>query len=111
VTTVINIKNEKREFYDTSCDVYIGRPGPFGNPFRIGPDGDREQVIAKYRTWFYNKLKDEAFRGSVEALKGKRLLCWCKPDACHGDVIVEYLEGIKNEKHRNTPSVDFTAFQ
>ncbi len=37
----------KRERYD----VYIGRPGPWGNPFVIGRDGTREQVIAKYRTW------------------------------------------------------------
>ena len=104
MTTVVNIKKEK-------CDVYIGRPSSLGNPFRIGPDGDREQVIEKYREWFYNKLKDEEFRGRVEALKEKRLGCWCKPDACHGDVIVEYLEGIKYERNRNTPSVDFTAFQ
>ena len=29
-------------------DVYIGRPSKWGNPYVIGPDGTREQVIAKY---------------------------------------------------------------
>ncbi len=103
MTTVVNVKKEH-------CDVYIGRPGPFGNPFRIGTDGDREQVINKYREWFYNKLKDEAFRGKIETLKGKRLGCWCKPLNCHGDIIVEYLEGITHEKHRNTPPIDLEYF-
>lgn len=31
--------------------VYIGRPGKWGNPFVIGRDGSREEVIAKYRAW------------------------------------------------------------
>jgi len=29
-------------------DVYIGRPGKWGNPFQIGRDGTREQVITRY---------------------------------------------------------------
>ena len=44
-TTVINIRNDKR------YDVYIGRPSKWGNPFVIGRDGTREQVIKKYRDW------------------------------------------------------------
>jgi hypothetical protein len=31
--------------------VYIGRGSKWGNPFRIGPDGDRAAVIAKYERW------------------------------------------------------------
>jgi len=31
--------------------VYIGRPSKWGNPFVIGRDGSRADVIAKYRTW------------------------------------------------------------
>ncbi|RWK52772.1 MAG: DUF4326 domain-containing protein, partial [Mesorhizobium sp.] len=31
--------------------VYIGRPSKWGNPFVIGPDGSRAEVIAKYRAW------------------------------------------------------------
>ena len=31
--------------------VYVGRPSKWGNPFAIGRDGTRDQVIAKYRVW------------------------------------------------------------
>jgi len=37
----------RRERYD----VYVGRPSPWGNPFVIGRDGTREEVIAKYAAW------------------------------------------------------------
>ena len=43
-TTVVHCKREP-------YDVYIGRPGPWGNPFEIGTDGTREEVIAKYEEW------------------------------------------------------------
>jgi hypothetical protein len=74
--------------------IRIGRPSVFGNPFKIGRDGDRGQVIEKYRRYFSDRVaKDEAFRVAVEGLKGKKLLCYCHPRACHGDVIAEYLNG------------------
>lgn len=65
--------------------VYIGRPGPWGNPFVIGKDGSREQVIEKYRTSLTPELIDRARR----ELKGRDLICWCAPAACHGDVLIE----------------------
>jgi hypothetical protein len=77
-------------------DVYIGRAyrdqpaSIFQNPFKIGPDGSRQQVIEKYRQY----AKDsQIIQQGLEALRGKTLACWCKPDACHGDVLVEMLEG------------------
>jgi hypothetical protein len=45
-----------------------------------------------YKDWFYRRLTDPVFRDKVHSLKGKVLACWCKPDTCHGDIIVEYLE-------------------
>jgi len=89
-TQVVNIRKEK-------ADVYIGRGSSFGNPFVIGKDSDREQVIGKYQVYFYSRLSsDEAFKQQVLALRGKTLGCFCKPKACHGDVIVEYLNGGRN---------------
>lgn len=74
--------------------VYVGRPTMFGNPFVIGKDGNREQVIAKYKVWFMGKVQtDLRFAKAVEQLKGQNLACWCAPQACHADVIIEYLEG------------------
>jgi len=86
MTKVVHCKKEK-------YDVYIGRPSIFGNPFTIGKDGDREKVINLFRSYFYNRLDyDIDFKTEVEKLKGKILACWCKPEACHGDIIIEYLE-------------------
>ena len=74
--------------------VYIGRGSTFGNPYRVGLDGTRTEVIQRYREYFYGRISsDLAFRKAVEDLAGKRLLCYCRPKACHGDVIVEYLDG------------------
>ena len=90
MTSVVNIRRDK-------CDVYIGRGSPFGNPFRIGRDGSREQVIELYRQKIIKRMiSDELFVDEVMALRGKRLGCYCKPLACHGDVIVELIEGRKS---------------
>ena len=72
-------------------DVYIGRGSIFGNPYIIGRDGTREEVIKKYRKWFYNKLRSPKFQFEINKLSGKRLGCFCKPLDCHGDVIANYL--------------------
>jgi hypothetical protein len=72
----------KRERYD----VYIGRPSKWGNPFVIGPDGDRSEVIAKYRVYL---LASPELVAALPELRGKVLGCWCKPLACHGDVLAE----------------------
>ena len=67
-------------------DVYIGRPSKWGNPFVIGRDGSREEVIEKYRSWI---LSQAHLVAALPELKGKILGCWCKPYPCHGDVLVE----------------------
>lgn len=85
-------------------DVYIGRGSGFGNPFVIGRDGTRAEVIAKFRLWF-GSADGESLRNRLRRNFGHRSLvfgCHCKPEDCHGDVYVEYLESIKTE---NTPSL------
>ena len=72
-------------------DVYIGRPSIFGNPYSVMKYG-RQGCIHQYRLYFYNKIKkDPEFKKKVLDLKGKTLGCWCKPLACHGDIIAEYI--------------------
>jgi hypothetical protein len=87
--------------------VYIGpnREGAprnlFGNPYKIGVDGDRAWIIVKYEIYL---------RGSPDLLEiirrwpGDKVLgCWCKPEECHGDVIVKIWEEMHaelgNEEH------------
>ena len=72
----------KREPYD----VYIGRPGKWGNPFVIGKDGTRDEVIEKYRIWINSQ---PSLVANFQEIKGKVLGCWCSPNACHGDVLLE----------------------
>lgn len=86
-TRVVNV-------HRTSCDEAITRPSVFGNPFVLGKDGDRLQVLEKFSIYFFSRLRtDPKFRASVEQLRGKTLGCVCKPQQCHGDVIAAFLNG------------------
>ena len=73
-----------------SFTKYIGRGTKFGNKYVIGPDGTREDVIAKHKKDFYTnpELQEAVW---IE-LRGEIIGCSCKPLACHGDTYVEYIE-------------------
>lgn len=66
-------------------DVYIGRPSKWGNPFEIGKDGTRSEVIRKYEMWLIHQPK---LMADLHELKGKTLGCWCSPKQCHGEVLM-----------------------
>ena len=68
-------------------DVYIGRPSKWGNPYRVGVDGTREQVIEKYKELL--KTKPELVEAVRRELRGKVLGCWCSPKPCHGDLLAK----------------------
>ena len=95
-TVVVNIKKEP-------FDVYIGRAGRgedgyFGNPFRIGNGMGRDDAVNAYRKYFADRIeKDSEFKRRVLALKAKRLGCFCKPNACHGDVIADWLNKMEQK--------------
>jgi len=90
MTKVVNVKDYKRKQY-----TLIDRTTCFGNPFVIGKHGGRKQVLELFKMYFEWRIKhDKYFRFQVEELKGKTLACWCKPLACHGDIIAEYLDSL-----------------
>jgi hypothetical protein len=76
--------------------VYIGRTHPgrpyqlpgskWRNPFKVGRDGFRVQVIAKYSAWICDQPK---LLAALPELRDRDLVCWCAPLACHGDVLLE----------------------
>lgn len=71
--------------------VYVGRPSKWGNPYEIGRDGTRNQVIKKYMDWI-------EIRGMLQAdakaeLCGRDLVCWCVPLPCHADILLEIANG------------------
>jgi hypothetical protein len=72
-------------------DVYIGRPSVWGNPFAIGRDGDRGEVIRKYEAWL--RARPAMMERARQELRGKVLACWCAPQACHGDVLLRVANG------------------
>jgi hypothetical protein len=69
--------------------VYVGRPSKWGNPFKIGIHGTREQVITKYREWILASIADNPRVYDLEELREKDLVCWCHPQPCHGDVLIQ----------------------
>ena len=98
ITKVVN-KDKGEKF-----DVYIGRGSPWGNPHAVGfgaspgeEQNDREEAIRKFKydfeRGFLRKSKEDALE-----LKGKTLGCHCKPLACHGDVLAEYLNSLDDGK-------------
>lgn len=87
-TKVVHWKKEE-------CDVYIGRPTKWGNPFshKKGTQAEflvssREEAIEAFRKWI-TEGEGMHLLDSIGELKGKTLGCWCKPLACHGDVLAE----------------------
>ena len=65
--------------------VYVGRPSIWGNPYVIGKDGTRTEVIKKYRD---RLVASPHLMSQLEDLRGKDLICWCSPQACHADVLL-----------------------
>jgi len=96
MTTVIHINWAPQGWQDKSNYVYIGRAGCglsgyFGNPIKI-EGGKRGSTLKNYRRYLEHRLMtDTAFYTRVKELKGKTLVCFCKPKPCHGDILIEYI--------------------
>jgi hypothetical protein len=69
-------------------DVYIGRSSKWGNPFVIGKDGTRDEVIQKYDVWLDTQPE---LLAALPELQDKILGCWCAPKSCHGHILVARL--------------------
>jgi hypothetical protein len=93
--------------------IYVGRKTTYrpefgadfsilSNPYTIRKHGTREDVMALYRQWLPARLQAQsaearAVEGLVERVRaGEKLLliCWCAPQACHGDVIGAEIERV-----------------
>ncbi len=91
-TKVVNLKEE-------SYDIRIDRSSKFGNPFHVGRDGSRIEVIEKFSLWIkgeaythFKQRERKLILKNLHQLGGKRLGCWCSPKPCHGDIYVTLLE-------------------
>ena len=95
-----------KEWMEDENNVYIGRRGvvfidgvrfpktnsTFCNIFKVGKDGTRQEVIIKYKDYIITKLKEDPdLQNELNKMKGKNLGCWCCPELCHGNVLLELI--------------------
>jgi hypothetical protein len=76
--------------------VYIGRGSPWGNQFVIGPDGDRDEVCDKHQAYVDST---PGLKARIrKELRGRDVVCFCKPKRCHGDYLVKVANSNKKSK-------------
>ncbi len=124
MTDVQNVKvnnirpkyNNLQEWCNDHSNVYIGRKGIvfinkerypkedsiWANPFKITSLTNREQVLQEYESYIRKKLdSDKTLIQKLLDLKSKHLGCWCKPEQCHGDILIKLI----NEYDKNSDSL------
>jgi hypothetical protein len=84
----MRILNKHRDIIPADA-IYIGRGSKWGNPFIIGKDGDRAEVIEKYCHWI---CANTELLSHLHELVGHDLWCFCRPFLCHGDALMILLE-------------------
>jgi len=92
---MIVINKHKATPEEFRAAVYIGRGSPLGNPYVLGQDGTRAEVVEKYRKWLVKKLihRDPIVEVAFRKLRPEdTLMCYCAPEPCHGDVIKVFYE-------------------
>jgi hypothetical protein len=108
-TTIVNVKKEKlqkrgikdfEEWKSKQNTVYIGRNMDFyvkgakgskwANPFSVKKYG-RNECLKKYKEYI---LSNTELLNSLNELKGKELGCWCHPEQCHGDILIEIIKSL-----------------
>lgn len=94
IETLAKIWNKKHGNTPASA-VYIGRPSPWGNPWSIGLLS-RDEVLIRFKSYAVDKYKNDP--SWLEPLKGKDLECWCAPQKCHGDILLEILDEFEKDK-------------
>ena len=101
--------NNLEEWIANDNNFYIGRAGVifinkkryptkqsvFANPYKIGKDGTRQEVIFKYKEYLNN---DKSLINKLISLKDKNLGCWCYPEYCHGNVLLELIHKYSIDK-------------
>lgn len=76
---------------DPDDAIYIGRPSNWGNPFVIEVGRTRAEAVAMFETYLLSQ--PDLIDSVREELRGKDLVCFCAPHACHGDVLLRIANG------------------
>ncbi len=113
-TSVVNVRAQNirprysnlKEWMEDPKNSYIGRGGTvfigdrsfsypgskWGNPFKPSKHNTKEQRIRQYEEYIRERIERESLQKELLSMKGKVLGCWCKPEGCHGDVLVRLIE-------------------
>lgn len=118
LSTVVNVKvahirpqyDNLEEWMKDPQNIYIGRKGIvfiaqddgskkrfppnnsyWANPFKVDKNSTREDIVLKYKNYITEKLDHDGW-DKLNELRGKKLGCWCKPDICHGDILLNLLD-------------------
>ena len=104
-TSVVRIRNERGQCVQ-DCDVYIGRAvtrggwdlahSEWNNPFTVRDWG---QLGSLSRYEYHIRYERPDLLSRLPELVGKRLGCWCKPEPCHGDVLVKLVNEFHPDFH------------
>jgi hypothetical protein len=110
---VVNVKvryirpkfDNLEEWMNDEMNVYIGRKGAvfingqrfpkhdsiWYNPYKV-KDVGRSEALDMYKKYIIDRLINEQnMFNKFNQLKGKNLGCWCAPEPCHGDILVEII--------------------
>jgi len=96
----IAVINRRRYPTEPTPAVYIGRPSPLGNPFKMSKAMARETMLTRYAAWLDAQLAQPDSAAACEMARLRAILeehgeltlvCWCAPLSCHGDAIRERL--------------------
>ena len=72
--------------------VYVGRGrgSRWGNRYHEGRDGTRDEVVALHRKWLWGEIRaGRITEADLLTLEGLDLACWCAPEACHADTLLD----------------------
>ena len=89
--------NDFADWIDKPKHLYIGRnmtayvKGTVGskwkNPFPVKKYG-----LDKCLELYENHVRTTSLYNELEELDGLELGCWCKPNRCHGDILIKLLK-------------------
>jgi len=92
-TRLVNVNMEP-------CEIFIGRPSKWGNPFREDVHGTKAECVEQYRIWLM-KPEQKWILDDILELDGKVLGCYCYPKKCHGNELINFIEAAKNKQKLN----------
>ena len=108
--TIVNMRDrpDLRRLVELRGDVgglvRIDRRTRWGNPWVVGRDGSRAEVIERYRRDLWRRIRaGEIALEDLAALHANtHYLCWCHPLPCHGTVLARTAAWAATELGRST---------